>query len=164
MQAIIRLHWVYLFKRSRALKQSLSYFIVWLICFFVSTGVLGFSGNNLMQSLSSSISLPSPTTKAIELVKGGHFVDHDNKTVGEAVDGFFSNPRWESFAGMGDDSTEKMVVNVQGGMTYMEKPVDATLQFTVDMASGAFKVNAFELNGIPQNGFMISGLINKMFE
>lgn len=26
---------VYLFKRSRALKQNLSYFIVWMVCFFI---------------------------------------------------------------------------------------------------------------------------------
>ena len=48
-------------------------------------------------------------------------------------------------------------------MTYLDEPVDALVQFTAPMTDYAsFEIAAFELNGIPQNAFMISGLVIAM--
>ena len=54
-------------------------------------------------------------------------------------------------------------VNATGKITYMDKEVKAEIQFIVNKDNGTFNMNAFEMNGIPQNVFMVAGLINKMF-
>ena len=35
-------------------------------------------------------------SKEVQLIKTGHFTDHPSKTIGDAVNGFFKNPSWES--------------------------------------------------------------------
>lgn len=159
---------IYLIKRNSLIKLAKESPVVpkqkglaiTLLVILLALSVIGTlsSGNLNIPSTSSS------TSKAIALVKSGHFTDHENKTVGEAVDGFFSNPKWETGFGVDGETKGKMLVNARGGMTYMDKPVDAQIQFTVDMDNGTFQMNAFELNGIPQNQLMIVSLINKMFE
>ena len=103
-------------------------------------------------------------TKEIELVKSGYFTNNKSKTVGQAVDGFFSDPKWESGIGVDGKTKGKTLVNMSGGMTYMEKSVNAKIQFMVDVEKSSFQLSAFELNGIPQNQLLILTLINKMFE
>ena len=53
-------------------------------------------------------------------------------------------------------------VNIEGKITYYEKPVDMLLQFKVDTNRDRFEVNAFEINEIPQNIFMQNALLENM--
>ena len=102
-------------------------------------------------------------SEEISIVKNGHFNGHPQKTVGEAVDNFFANPKWESGVGSDGETKGKTLVNATGKITYMDKEVKAEIQFIVNKDNGTFNMNAFEMNGIPQNVFMVAGLINKMF-
>ena len=79
-------------------------------------------------------------------------------TVKEMVNNYVDSPKWEAFVATdGDD-----YVNVEGGITYMDKPVDMLLQFKVDTNNDRFEVNAFEINEIPQNVFMQNALLEDM--
>ena len=79
-------------------------------------------------------------------------------TVKEMVNNYVASPKWSAFVATdGED-----YVNVEGKITYMEKPVDMLLQFKVDTDSDRFEVNAFEINEIPQNVFMQSALLENM--
>ena len=104
--------------------------------------------------------LPAADPK-VELVKNGHLSVYPNIAIGKAVSGFMGNPRWES--GTGQDGTE--FVNVRGSIRYMEKEVEALLQFQVtDRMAGAFEARALEFNGVPQNRVIQIALIQKMYE
>ncbi len=96
----------------------------------------------------------------VTLVKTGHLSAHPNKTIGEAANAFIGNPRWES--GTAQDGTE--LVNVRGNIRFMDKPVEAVLQFEVNRRLGTFEVRALEFNGVPQNRFVQIGFLEKMYE
>jgi hypothetical protein len=96
----------------------------------------------------------------IKMIKEGKLNNYPEKTIGEAVDGFFGNPKWEKL--IAEDGLT--YVNVSGKMTFMEKEVDGLLQFKISESGDRFEVNSFEMNEIPQNKLMLVGLINKMFE
>jgi len=103
-------------------------------------------------------------SEEVRTVKDGHFSDHPEKTVGEAIDSFFANPRWESGIGVDGETKGKTLVNVKGRITYMEKEVTAGLQFIVDPEKGSFQLHAMEMNDVPQNYFLMAALVEKMFE
>jgi len=92
-------------------------------------------------------------------IKEGSFNACSEATIGELANNFFSNPKWEAIVA----SDGLSYVNLTGGMTFDNAPVDALVQFTAPMQDyGDFEINAFELNEIPQNAFMITGLVNIM--
>lgn len=91
--------------------------------------------------------------KAIQIVKSAHIDDYPNKTVGEAFEDFFGSPKWEE-GGLEDDNIREQgitLVNFTGKMMYADKEVEAVIQFQANKDTGAFKFEAFELNGIPQD-------------
>lgn len=96
----------------------------------------------------------------VGLVKTGHLSAYPNIPIGKAVDGFMGSPRWES--GTATDGTE--VVNVRGKIRFMEKEVEALLQFEIDPDHETFEVGALEFNGIPQNPLIKAALLEKMYE
>lgn len=96
----------------------------------------------------------------VQLVKGGTLGSCPAVTVEELVDGFLGSPRWES--GVAGDGMR--FVNIHGGMTFANKPVDALIQFVVDPDAGQFKFNALEFNGVPQNNLTAAALLTKMCE
>ena len=92
-------------------------------------------------------------------IKEGSFNACSEATIGELANNFFSNPKWEAIVA----SDGLSYVNLTGGMTFDNAPVNALVQFTAPMQDyGDFEINAFELNEIPQNAFMITGLVNIM--
>jgi hypothetical protein len=99
----------------------------------------------------------------IQLVKTGHLNNYPNKTIGEAVGGFFGSPHWESGIGSDGETKGKKLVNATGKISYMGKEVEAKIQFVINDDDKSFVFRAFELNGIPQNQLMIIGLISKMY-
>jgi len=96
----------------------------------------------------------------VTMVKTGHLSAHPNIPVGKAIDHFMSGTRWEAVTG----ENGKNYVNVRGRVTFMDKSVEAALQFLVDHKDEAFEANAFEMNGVPQNAFMMAAFIEKMFD
>ena len=79
-------------------------------------------------------------------------------TVKEMVNNYVASPKWSAF--VADDGED--YVDIEGEITYMEKPVDMVLQFKVNTDSDTFEVNAFEINDIPQNIFMQGALLENM--
>ena len=94
------------------------------------------------------------------MVQNGKMEWCPDYTVKQMADSFCASPSWES----GKIEGGQEFVNVRGGVTYMEKPVDAAAQFFVDRKKGTFAFQAFELNGIPQNRVIQRELIQKMCE
>ena len=92
----------------------------------------------------------------ISLVKTG-VMEICDFTVGEMVDSYFSDPVWEEIIGDDDGRT---YVNVSGGMTYNEEPVNALLQFKI--RDNMFQVNALEIDGEGMGELLILGLLNNM--
>lgn len=140
---------VYLFQRAKLLKQKYSYFAAWMMCFSLIMFATP-STNSPLFSISDS--------KEIQIVKTGSLSACPLKTVESSVNSFFGSPKWES--GKAEDGTT--FVNISGDMTYAEKPVRATVQFIVDSAGKSFNYRAFEINGVSQNNFIASALIQKM--
>ncbi len=99
--------------------------------------------------------------ETITRIKDGSFNDCDSRTIGQLAENFFSNPEWEAIVA----SDGLSYVNLTGGITYDGLAADALVQFTAPMEDYSdFDINAFELNEIPQNAFMIIGLVTAMCE
>ncbi len=96
----------------------------------------------------------------VSMVKDGTLAAYPDQTIGEAVDGFFANPRWEHI--VADDGND--YVNVSGRISYAGEPADAIIQYAVDTETGSFHVNAFEINDLPQSERMYLELIAKMYD
>ena len=79
-------------------------------------------------------------------------------TVKEMVDNYVASPKWSAF--VADDGED--YVNIEGEITYMEKPADIVLQFKVYTDNDTFEGNAFEINDVPQNIFMQGALLDNM--
>jgi len=94
----------------------------------------------------------------VTMVKKGTLRSCPNSTVERMVDSFMENPKWES--GKTDNGME--YVNVEGGITFNEKPVTAKVQFLINMKNKTFTYNASQINEVPQNNFMAVALFTKM--
>ena len=145
---------VYLWKRSNLTKQSKSYFWVWIVSFIFSLML----SSSIIENNTSFNTFGE--NAEITMVKEGYFTSYPNKSIEQAVNGFFGNPSWEAI--IADDGNK--YVNVTGSMTYMEKEVVGKLQFKINEENSTFEINAFEINGLPQNRLMLAGLLSKMFD
>jgi len=96
----------------------------------------------------------------ITLVKEGYLQAYPDVPIGKAIDNFMASPSWTS----GQSKEGLHLANVSGRIQYMDKPVQATIQFIVYKESGTLEVYAFEMNGIPQNNLMKASLTAKMCE
>lgn len=94
----------------------------------------------------------------IKMVKSGVLQLCPSHTVEQMVNGFMGSPSWDS--GKSDDG--KTFVNIDGDITFHDKPVRAMVQFTIDGNNFAF--NAFEMNGVPSENIIAIGLLHKMCE
>lgn len=109
-------------------------------------------------------------------VKEGSPDSYPNKTYGESFDDFFANPTWKYFVGTKDgpdedgdgkpDYTEDNVdiVEFTGYCTYQDVKVKALIQFTLNKEDDTFSATYLSFNDVPQNMFMISALLSKVFE
>ena len=77
-------------------------------------------------------------------VKKGYMTNLSSTvTVGDALDAFFSNPKWK----YGKDSEGNEIVTVTGGCTYNDQPAEATIQFTFFDGGEYFSVTKMKING-----------------
>lgn len=96
---------------------------------------------------------------ALEIVKDGHFTSDESQTkIRDLASCYFGGAKFKSLKAKDDN----VYVNLSGKIRYAGKSVDALLQFRVNKPARTFEVNAFELNGIPQNTLLIAGLISDM--
>lgn len=106
--------------------------------------------------------------RAAQIVMTGHFTSHPDpeKTIGQAVNGFFDNPEWQARIGSSaNPETEgKILVIATGKIQYKGRESQARIQFIVNERDATFELQAFEIDGAPQNGLMKLMLINKMYE
>lgn len=122
---------------------------------FVVIGGLWFLLTLSSVPMSSLSSFGSPN---IAMVKNGSLNSCSGHTVEEMVNGFLSSPSWDS--GTSDSGAE--FVNIKGGITYHDKPVEATLQFVVNKKDKTFQFQAFEMNGVPESNLIAMALLKKM--
>ncbi len=94
----------------------------------------------------------------VKQVKGGVLQMCPNHTVDQMVKGFMGAPSWTS----GKSTDGKVFVNVEGDITFHEKPVRAMLQFIVEGES--FSFGAFEMNGVPSANVIAIEMLSKMCE
>lgn len=92
----------------------------------------------------------------VKLVKDGHLQSCPSHTVDQMVEGFMESPSWKS----GKSEDGKTYVNIEGGITFHDKPVRAMIQFIVE--GDNFSFNAFEMNGVPSANIIAIGLLDKM--
>ena len=98
--------------------------------------------------------------KYVQLVRDGTLEAYPQMTVGEAFDGFLSDPKWES--GLSDDNVR--FVNVKGGALYFGEEAELAVQFIiVDEKEGSFQYNACEVDGTPQNNLVFWGLLETIY-
>lgn len=94
----------------------------------------------------------------VSLVKNGRLDGFPEVTVGELVDNFLGGSSWSTDTGPGG----QRIVNVKGQLTFVGKPVQGVIQFFVE--GKRFELQAFEMNGIPQNNLVKATLFKKMYE
>ena len=95
----------------------------------------------------------------VQRVKGGSFNECSTINIETLADNYFSSPSWLAIKAA--DGTR--YINLSGGMTFNDNPVDGLVQFSYPKEDyDSFEIVAFEMNDIPQNDFMISGLVTSM--
>lgn len=97
--------------------------------------------------------------KYVQLVRDGTLEAYPQMTVGEAFNGFLSNPKWESVRS--DD--EVRFVNVSGGIIYDDEEAEIVVQFIVDGENESFQYYACEINNIPQNNLVVWGVFETIY-
>lgn len=140
---------VYLWRRASSLGQPPNYFWAWLVAFVMHFFVL--SGTN---SAGAAIF----DSGEVKQVKSGVMQLCPAHTVDKMVNGFMGSPTWKS----GRSADGRVFVNVEGDITFHDKPVRAQLQFIIE--GNNFSFNAFEMNGVPSANLIAIGMLNKMCE
>ena len=100
--------------------------------------------------------LTSCSTSPLDTVKYGYLDDCPDYTMEELVESYFDNPKWESF--IADDG--RNYVNVTGGLTLYDEPVQALLQFKI--RDDLFMVKVFEIEGETMTDWDLIELLSNM--
>jgi len=137
---------VYLFKRAKLLGKKQTQFIVWCIVFPVCLVIA--IGKEAMSSGNS---------QAVLAVREGALDSHPDMTLGQALESFISDVKWESL--VADDG--KTYVNAKGGIAFQGKPATALVQYRLD--DGRFQYQAFAINGVEQPYMRYLELIEKAY-
>lgn len=99
-------------------------------------------------------------SEMVTLVKNGTLESYPDKTLGTAIDNYFGTPNWTS----GESESGEKFVNIEGTVLFMDKEVDALLQYKISDGNTSFEYSALELNGVPQSNLIYLGLIESMYE
>lgn len=116
--------------------------------------------NDIITQAKEVIQEITDDSEEVKIVKNGKLNAYPNKTIGDAIDSFFGDSSWSS----GVSEKGLKFVDVAGKITYMEKPINAKMQFVLDKNGTQFSVRALEFNDIPQNQLMIEGLLEKIYQ
>ena len=99
-------------------------------------------------------------SEMVSIVKNGTLKNYTEKKLGTAIDNYFRDPYWSS----GVSENGEKFVNIEGRMLFMDKEVDALLQYMISEDNTSFEYSALELNGVPQSALIYLGLIESMYE
>ena len=132
---------VYLYRRAKALKQNLAYFIVWIVLFSIMMMV--------------SLTIPALGSSAIiSTVKNGHFYDYPNTSIGDALDNFLENEKWSSLESAEGDAVVEVTGNRNG--------YHMLVQF--DVYDDTFEFRYAEIDGEAMNLFEFLVMLELVFE
>lgn len=99
--------------------------------------------------------------KYVRTVKNGTFKQYPQKTIGEAFDGFLSNPKWKSSLSEGNER----FVTVKGKMLFLDEKVELTVQFLIEKDDNKnFSYSSCEIDGVPQGNLIFKALLEKIYE
>lgn len=109
-------------------------------CMALSIG--GCATEDAADSLNDTINtLNTSDSKEVMEIKNGYLPISDQVTVGEALDSFLLNPKWQYFV-----STDNyQVVQCTGECLYNDKSVEAKIQF-LSYDDGTFELHTVALN------------------
>ena len=99
-------------------------------------------------------------SKYVKAIKNSELGICKGVRIEKMVNNFFGSPKWSD--GVSKDGIR--FVNVEGKITFRGSPVTALMQFVFTKDNKSFQLNALELNDIPQNMLMQTGLLAKMCE
>lgn len=99
-------------------------------------------------------------SEMVSLIKNGTLENYPEKNLGIAIDNYFGSPYWTS----GESEDGEKFVNIEGRILFMDKEVDALLQYTISADNTSFEYSALELNGVPQSNLIYLGLIESMYK
>ena len=100
----------------------------------------------------------SSTDSRIAIVQKSSVQGCPQSNIKEMVDNFVDRPKWSAF--VAEDN--KDYVELEGGITYDDQPVDMVLQYNVDTKNESWEFAYLGLNDISQNIFMYGVLIEAM--
>ena len=127
-------------------------------CMALSIG--GCATEDAADSLNDTINtLNTSDSKEVMEIKNGYLPISDQVTVGEALDSFLLNPKWQYFV-----STDNyQVVQCTGECLYNDKSVEAKIQF-LSYDDGTFELHTVALNDIEQDESLIIEFFVKAYE
>ena len=155
-----------------------------MISFILSTVVLTGCGASIDHAAKSIVDeIVDQTANVVQSVdenvlsvKGGHPTDYPNITYGDAFENYFGDPTWKSYKGTQDGPDENGdgkpdytindvdVVEFTGYCMYQDVKVKALIQFALDKENGTFTTEYLSFNDVPQNLFMLAGVLSDAFE
>ena len=120
----------------------------------------GCATEDAADSLNDTINtLNTSDSKEVMEIKNGYLPISDQVTVGEALDSFLLNPKWQYFV-----STDNyQVVQCTGECLYNDKSVEAKIQF-LSYDDGTFELHTVALNDIEQDESLIIEFFVKAYE
>lgn len=116
------------------------------------------NSRNFLLLLLFAITFMSCASKEESTVKNGSFKACENNKVGELIDSFVEDAKWETIVA----SDNNTYVNVKGKILMYNSPANVLIQFRVDGES--FEIYSVEINGEGQNVFLKAALVEKMCE
>ena len=143
------------FYNRRFVKLTLTSVVVITILIIVVVALNNAGGNGATPTASVTSG-----NRYVQMVRNGSPMTWPNVTYDEAFSNFFGSPRWTHF--VSDDGLQ--VVQFTGDMEYGGSPVNALIQFVVDMESGTFDATFLSFNEVPQTQLMLLTLINTVFD
>ena len=101
---------------------------------------------------------------AAHYIQRSSFEDYPHKPIGQAVDSFISNPRWEIDRPADPDFLGYTIVNLYGGVIQGGQKKQAVVQFLFDNATREFELVAMEVDGWPVNEYAMDSFIDTMMK
>ncbi len=145
---------VYLFKRAKALKQTMAYFIVWIVMF----AIICFVPQNLILN-NSTLNFGLGSSQTISTVKSGEFFDYSGMSVGQAIDDYLIEEKWTSF----NTDSGQQVVQVEGETPYKDDKSSLLLIQFIVANDGSFSMSYLSVDGQSQDASYFTYFLDTIY-
>ena len=95
----------------------------------------------------------------VDKVKGGTLNAYSEQTVGEAFDGFFFDPEWDSYEDDGET-----YVKFTGEAEYFGEEVEVKIVFVLNEDSEQFKIDSAKVDGVEMSYYEREMLLDAIYE